>query len=187
MRFPAAVSGNTTFVAFLLAFLVAFSGICPARKTLSSKNSSSNCVAFSDASKYMGTAQCVSGTVLHVEHGSKGATFLTFCKEAKACPFTVVVFPTDTKKMGDIRQLEGRQIEIKGTIQDYDGRAQIVLRRTQQLGESAYVVIPRVPTDYDVEKTRHNSAGSIHKPKAAKTKTTKQTDPMSIEDPSEPQ
>jgi hypothetical protein len=89
--------------------------------------------------------------------------------------------------MGDIGQLEGRQIEIRGTIEDYEGHAEIVLRRTQQLGESAYVVIPRVPTDYDVERVSHNSAGRFRKPKAAKRKTTKQNEPMSIEDPNEPQ
>lgn len=139
-----------------------------------------------DASKHVGTEQCVSGTVEHIEHSGKGTTLLSFCKEAKACPFRVVVFPTDIKKMGDIQQLEGRQIEIKGTIQDYDGRAEIVLKRTQQLGASAYVVIPRVPTDYDVEKTSHGSAGKIRAPKTAKKKTRKQNDPMSIEDPSEP-
>jgi hypothetical protein len=155
--------------------------------SLARKNPAPNCVAFADAGKHLGTEQCVSGTVLRVERGGKGATFLTFCKEAKSCPFTVVVFPTDIKKMGDIRQLEGRQVEIKGTIQDYDGRAEIVLKRTQQLGESAFVVIPRVPTDYDVERVSHNSAGSIRKPKAAKKKTPKQGDPMSIEDSSEPQ
>ena len=110
----------------------------------------------------MGTTQCVSGTVLRVENGSKGVTFLNFCKDSKACPFTVVVFPADLKKMGDIRQLEGRQIEIKGTIQDYDGRAEIVLRRSQQLGEAAFLLIPPVPTDYDVERAGHNSAGKFY-------------------------
>jgi len=39
----------------------------------------------------------------------------------------VVVFAADLKKMGDVRQLEGRQVDIKGTIQDYDGRAEIIL------------------------------------------------------------
>ena len=145
------------------------------------------CLSFADASRHVGTDQCVTGTVVHIERGGKGPTFLTFCKEAKGCPFTVVVFPTDIKKMGDILQLEGRQVEIKGTIQDYDGHAEIVLRRTQQLGESAYVVIPRVPTDYDVERTGHGSAGKIRAPKAAKKRTRKQGAPMSIEDPSEPQ
>jgi DNA/RNA endonuclease YhcR with UshA esterase domain len=151
------------------------------------KTPATPCLSFADASRHVGTDQCVSGTVVHVEQGGKGATFLTFCKEAKGCPFTVVVFPTDIKKMGDIRQLEGRQVEIKGTIQDYDGHAEIVLRRAQQLGESAYVVIPRVPTDYDVERAGHGSAGKIKAPKTAKKKTRKQGAPMSIEDPSEPQ
>jgi len=50
-------------------------------------------------------------------------------------PFTVVVFPDDLKTVGDIQQLEGRMVEIKGTIQGHDGRAEIVLRHTQQLGE----------------------------------------------------
>jgi DNA/RNA endonuclease YhcR with UshA esterase domain len=151
------------------------------------KTPASPCLSFADASKYVGTSQCVTGTVLRVERGGEGATFLTFCKEMKGCPFTVVVFPTDIKKMGDIRQLEGRQVEIKGTIQGYDGRAEIVLRRTQQLGESAYVVIPRVPTDYDVERAGHGSAGKIRAPKNSKKKARKRGSPISIEDPSEPQ
>jgi hypothetical protein len=162
--------------------ILAMSGNICARKTPATP-----CLSFADASRHVGTDQCVSGMVVHVERGASGATFLTFCKEAKGCPFTVVVFTTDIKKMGDIRQLEGRQVEIKGTIQDYDGHAEIVLRRTQQLGESAYVVIPRVPTDYDVERTGHGSAGKIKAPKTAKKKTRKQGAPMSIEDPSEPQ
>jgi hypothetical protein len=170
-------------LAFSLSFVfVMLSPICYARKTRSNP-----CLSVADAGKHLGTDQCVIGTVEHIEHTTKGITFLNFCKAAKACPFTVVVFPTDIKKMGDIQRLEGRQVEIKGTIQDYNGRAEIVLKRTQQLGESAYVVIPRVPTDYDVEKAGHGSAGKFKASKAAKKKTAKQKDPMSIEDPSEPQ
>ena len=99
----------------------------------------------------------------------------------------MVVFPADLKKMGDVRQLEGRQIEIRGAIQDYDGRAEIVLRRSQQLGESAFRLFPPVPTDYDVERPGHYSAGKFKRPKAAKKKTAKQGQPVSIEDPEEPQ
>ncbi|MGC2355646.1 MAG: hypothetical protein WA491_06260, partial [Candidatus Acidiferrum sp.] len=98
----------------------------------------------------------------------------------------VVVFPADLKKMGDIRQLEGRQIEIKGTIQDYDGRPEIVLRRSQQLGQGAFLLFPAVPTDYDVERAGHNRAGGSTHAKAAKKTYTKQGEPMSIEDPGEP-
>jgi DNA/RNA endonuclease YhcR with UshA esterase domain len=156
--------------------------VCSARNT-----SKLDCVSFAEARKHVGTAQCVSGTVLHVEDGSNGLTFLNFCKDSKACPFTVVVFPGDLKKVGDIRQLEGRQIEIKGTIEDYDGRSQIVLRHTQQLGESAFVVVPPVPSEYDVERQGHYSAGKFKHPKAAKKTHTKQGQRVSIEDPEEPQ
>ena len=94
--------------------------------------------------------------------------------------------PGRLKKVGDIQQLEGRMVEIKGTIQDHDGRAEIILRHTQQLGESAFVVVPSVPTDYDVEHRGHYSAGKYSHPKAKKTHR-KQGSPISIEDPGEPQ
>ncbi len=58
----------------------------------------------------------------------------TSANDPKACPFTVVVFAGDLKKMGDVRQLEGKQIEIKGTVQDYDGHAEIILRRRSTTG-----------------------------------------------------
>jgi hypothetical protein len=50
----------------------------------------------------VGTTECVSGTVLHVADGTNGVTFLSFCEDHKARPFTVVAFPDDLKKVGDI-------------------------------------------------------------------------------------
>ena len=126
-----------TFLAgTVLTAVLTMNGVGFARNT-----SKHDCVSFAEASKHVGTTQCVSGTVLHVDDGSNGLTFLNFCKDAKACPFTVIVLPDDLRKVGDIRQLEGRQIEIKGTIEDHDGRAGITLRHTQQLGEAAFLVI----------------------------------------------
>jgi DNA/RNA endonuclease YhcR with UshA esterase domain len=125
--------------------------------------------------------------VLHVEDGSNGVTFLNFCKDAKACPFTVIVFPGDLRKVGDVRQLEGRTVEIKGTIERYDGHAEIVLRHSKQMGEGAFLLVPPVLTDYDVERHGHYSAGKFSHPKASKTKHKKQGPPVSIEDPGEPQ
>jgi DNA/RNA endonuclease YhcR with UshA esterase domain len=163
------------------SILLAMSGVCVAGNP-----SKHDCVSFAEAAKHVGTTGCVSGTVFQVQEGSSGVTFLNFCKDGPVCPFTVVVFPGDLKKVGDIRELEGRQIEIKGTIQDYNGRAQMVLRHTGQLGESAFVVVPRVPTDYDVERRGRYSAGSYSHPKAKKTKR-KRGSATSIEDPEEPQ
>ncbi len=168
------------FVTFLLTTLL---GLRP----LSAANSSGHdCVAVAEASKHVGTVSCVRGTVLHIETGSKGTTFLSFCQEPKACPFAVVVFPADLKKMGDVRQLEGRQIEIKGIIQNYDGRAEIILRRSQQLGEGAFLLFPTVPTDYDVEREGRYRAGKFERPKEEKQKRTYKGDPLPIEDSDEP-
>jgi DNA/RNA endonuclease YhcR with UshA esterase domain len=166
---------------FSLAIVIGMSAVCSARDT-----SPGACVAFDEASKHVGSTQCVRGTVQHVEEGGKGVTFLNFCPVAKTCPFTVVVFSCDLKKMGDVRQLEGKQIEIKGTVQDYEGRTEIILRRYQQLGEGAFLLFPQVPTDYDVERKGHASAGKFSHPKAAKKTETKKGDPMSIEEPDEP-
>ncbi len=180
MRFLTVIFLTATVFATML---IAMSGVCSARNT-----SSPDCVSFAEASKHVGTSACVRGTVLHVEDGRKGTKILSFCKDKdKTCPFTVVVFPADLKKMGDVQQLEGREIEIKGTIQNYDGRAEIILRRTQQLGEGAFLLFPTVPTDYDVERPGHYSAGKFKRGKAAKKTYTKEEEPMSIEDPGQPQ
>ena len=170
---------------FLTSVVLGANEFVFAGKVSANKTSKTDCVSFAEAAKHVGSSQCVVGTVMHVENGSNGTTFLTFCAEARACPFTVVVFPADRKKVGDIRQLEGRQIEIKGTIQDYEGRSEIVLRRTQQLGEGAFLLFPPVPTEYDVEKAGHSARGSTHA-KKPKKKTTQQGAPISIEEPGEP-
>ena len=162
--------------------IFALSPMCAARNT----SFVGDCVSFAEAGKHLGAAQCIRGTVLHVETGSRGTTVLNFCQEAKACPFTVVVFPADLKKMGDMRQLEGRQIEIKGTVQNYDGRPEIVLRRSQQLGEGAFLLFPQVPTDYDVERAGKYSPGKFEHPKEEREKHKKQGDPVPIEDPEDP-
>jgi len=156
----------------------------------------SDCVPFGEARHHVGKTQCVTGTVVHVKEGTNGVTFLDFCENYETCPFTVVVFQGDLRRVGDVRQLTGRAVEIKGTVEEYDGRAEIILRHPQQLGDGAFLLTPlskdaalapTLPRDYDVERQGHGSAGSLKRPKKAKaTATKKQGAPVSIEDPSQP-
>lgn len=139
------------------------------------------CIAISEAKKHIGSTQCVRGTVIEVKQTTRGTTFLDFCADYRACPFTVVVFRSDLKQVGDVRQLKGRTIEIKGTVRDYDGRAEIILRRPQQLGKDA-ALLPPVPKDYDVERRGHYSAGKFGYPKSSKKETKKRDKPVDIED-----
>lgn len=116
------------------------------------------CLPFAQAPGKIGADACVTGTVLKVQESEKGgAWFLDFCPDYNKCPFTVVVFTRDLKNVGDVRQLQGKTIEIWGHIQSYGGRAEIILRNSRQLhGEAAK--LPPLPKDYDVTRRGHYSA-----------------------------
>ena len=55
---------------------------------------------------------------------------------------------------------EGRAVQIRGRIEEYDGRAEIILKNQQQLADAASLLPPSAadaaldlpyPRDYDVE------------------------------------
>lgn len=70
------------------------------------------------------------------------------------------------RKVGDVRQLEGKNIEIYGKVREYKGQAEIILNDLRQLrGQAAK--IPAVPKDYDVANRGRYSAGKF---KEARTK-----------------
>lgn len=145
---------------------------------------SAECIPFTDAPKHVGTSKCVTGKVFKVARLDSGTTFLNFCEDFRSCPFQVVVFRNDLAHVGDVRQLEGRTIDIHGDIQEYDRRAEIILREVRQLrGDAAR--IPPMPKGFDVENKGHFSAGSAKHPKAAKAsrKPKHQTAPVQMEDP----
>ncbi len=73
-----------------------------------------------------------------------GTHFLNFCEDYRVCPFQVVIFRGDLKHIADVRQLQGKIIEIHGEIKNYDGRPEIVLKQASQLkGDAAH--IPPLP------------------------------------------
>lgn len=98
-------SSNWMTIPFSLTALLFLSCACGA-----------DCLSKEDAGKHIGASKCVRGTVLHVKDGGRGATFLDFCDDYRSCPFTVVVFSRDLKRVGDVRYLQGKQIEIHGKI-----------------------------------------------------------------------
>jgi len=145
---------------------------------------SAQCVPFQEAGKHLGNIRCITGTVIRVEQGNKGVHYLDFCEDFRVCPFTVVVFARDLKNVGDVRQLKGKVIEIRGPVQEYDGRAEIILRRPAQLGGQA-ARIPPLPKGYDVERKGQYSAGTMKHPKSRKPERKRQPARVPIEDPAE--
>jgi hypothetical protein len=155
-----------------------------------------DCIPIAEARQHVGEDQCVTGRVLRVKHGSRGVTFFDFCQDSMVCPFTVVVFPHDLKHIGDVSQLQNKVIEVHGPVKEYDGRAEIILQQSRQLGGEG-LRIPPLPKNYDVENKGNYSAGKFSLPKPAYTTHKKKQlakipinippDPDSVESPGPPQ
>jgi hypothetical protein len=71
--------------------------------------------------------------VLRAYTSRAGNTFLDFCPDYRTCPFTSVIFDSDRSKFGDLGALAGRQVEIRGAVVAYEGRAEIVIRDPEQI------------------------------------------------------
>lgn len=116
--------------------------------------SSAACISIEEAGKSIGQTACVTGKVLKVSQIRSGMYFLDFCEDYRKCPFTVVVFPKDVPNVGDVKPLEGKTIEITGKIEEYRGRAEIILKDKKQLKGEAARLAP-IPKTYDA--SRHGS------------------------------
>ena len=110
-----------------------------------------DCLPPEDARKHVGEIKCVTGKVVRVKQGARGVHFLDFCDDFRLCPFTVVIFPSDLKSVGDVRQLQGRLIgRLKSTT---DGG--LYSKNTEQAGQVAEFASAK---NYDVEKKGRYSA-----------------------------
>ena len=124
-----------------------------------------DCISITEARQHLGEDQCVTGKVLRIKHGGRGVTLFDFCQDSMVCPFTVVVFAHDLRRIGNVNQLQNQVIQIHGPLKEYDGRAEIVLQQLRQLGGEG-LRIPHLPKNYDVEKKGHASAGTFSLPRA---------------------
>jgi DNA/RNA endonuclease YhcR with UshA esterase domain len=91
------------------------------------------CIDFHDAGVHIGEEVCVSGRVLRVFVSRASNTFLDFCADYRDCPFTSVIFSSDRGKFGDLQTLRGREVEVRGSVTLYNGRAEIVIHGPDQI------------------------------------------------------
>jgi len=119
----------------LVTYRMALRRLGPLHSALPSEGhpASGGCVDLKDAGAHVGETGCVSGRLLRVFTSRGGNTFLDFCQDYRACPFTSVIFARDKEKFGDLQSLNGRQVEIHGNITTYQGRAEIIVRDPEQI------------------------------------------------------
>jgi hypothetical protein len=132
-----------------------------------------DCVPFQKADEKLGEVACIKGRVLKVSlSANKTAWFLNFCEDFRNCQFAVVTFPRDLKDVGDIRALEGKEIQINGKVRAYQGQTEIILKdRSQLRGE--FAKLPKLPKEFDVGRRGSYSAGTFKAPKRTTNKTDK--------------
>jgi hypothetical protein len=91
------------------------------------------CLDFREAQSHTGQTGCITGRVLRAYTSRSGVTFLDFCPDYRNCAFSGVIFASDRSKFGDLTTLGSRQVEIRGPIVSYQGRAEIILHDPEQL------------------------------------------------------
>jgi hypothetical protein len=65
-----------------------------------------------------------------------GTRFLDVCSPEtsdEACHFTIISLRQDREDVGSLQDLRGRQIEIRGVVHSFSGRAGIILSAARQL------------------------------------------------------
>src|SRR5512143_4105080 len=106
----------TAFLAYRMGVKRGQAGPYTAAAPAASSAARPGCVDFHDAAAHSGETTCVSGRILRVYTSRAGNTFLDFCSDYRACPFTSVIFTSDKDKFGNLQALSGRQVEIHGEI-----------------------------------------------------------------------
>jgi len=105
----------------------------PARPALTQAGEPTPCVSYADAAPLVGKSGCITGRVLKVFTSKSGNTYLDFCEDYRACPFSSVIFSQDRAKFGDLATLQGQVVEISGLVSYYKERPQIIIRTPDQL------------------------------------------------------
>ena len=117
----------------LTAYRLALRHATPPSAGVAVQTRDKGCIDFHDAGSHIGEEAFVSGRVLRVFVSHASNTFLDFCPDYRDCPFTSVIFSSDREKFGDVQTLKGRQVEIRGSVTPYNGRAEIVIHAPDQI------------------------------------------------------
>ncbi len=114
------------------------------------------CIAPDQALKHVDKDVCVTAHVYTVVPAAQGTRFLDVCSPKTsdaACHFTIVSFHPDAKDVGDLTPLVNQNIQVRGTVRIFEGRAEIVLNRRQQLhgGKPRFHANPRLIQSFSSE------------------------------------
>ena len=89
-------------------------------------------IGASEGQKYYDKEMTVTGKVAQVSFRAK-VVILNLDQPFPESPFAVVIFSSATNQFGDLKALDGKNVEVKGKIKNYHDKPEIVLENTNQL------------------------------------------------------
>ena len=115
--------------AFSLSLLIASSQDA---KVEGAQTSQPRKISAGAAEKHYQETVVVTGKVAQVSIRPK-LVYINLDKKFPESPMTCVIFARATNEFGNLKALEGRDVEIKGKIEEYRDKAQIILNSSNQL------------------------------------------------------
>lgn len=89
-------------------------------------------VSAEEAGKHYQETLIVTGKVAQVSIREK-MVYLNMEKKYPESPLTCVIFARATNDFGDLKALQGKQVEVSGKVEEYHDKPQIVINSTNQL------------------------------------------------------
>ena len=87
-----------------------------------------------EALRHSGQVVTVEGVVSDVHHATSGrVTFIEIGGRFPNNPFTAVIFSDDANKFPDVDALDGKTVDITGTIKNHKNRPEIILNDANQV------------------------------------------------------
>jgi exonuclease VII large subunit len=122
-----------TLIAIATAFaLSSFLAAAQDSKAEPPKTSPLKRISAAEAEKHYQETVIVTGKVAQVSIRPK-LVYVNLDKRYPETPMYCVIFARATNQFGDLKSLEGKQVEIKGRIEEYQDKAQIILNSSNQL------------------------------------------------------
>lgn len=123
------------------------------------------CHPASEAERYSGKNVCITAHVYQIAQLRDGTRFLDTCSSETSdedCRFTIASLPEDTRDVGDLNPLVGKDIQLRGTIHSVNGRSLMYLSMARQLhgGGEKFHPNPALLTGFNAEQAR----APIHDP-----------------------
>ena len=130
------------------------------------------CIPPEQALQHLHKTVCVEARVYRVVDASDGIRFLDVCSPETSdadCHFFILSSTEDKKSVGNLEELVGQTIQIRGKILPIQGRADMILSSKEQLhgGKPKFHPNPQLVKSFSAENggqgfSTHNGVGGQH-------------------------